>query len=189
MAKPRMILGLSSFHTLYWGWYAIDFIPKVNASPLEGMHIDPVVGYVGVMLALFCNLGSLLYPWSLISRIGLQGGKLCVFGHSLPTMLPAERGNVYEFGDVAMDPSAQETTRILERGEFGLGFISLKAQGRRLPYLLQIQDSAEVLDSWTLLQVLTNTKKEAREDKILVQSPKQLKRARKRGQRGLFHQK
>jgi hypothetical protein len=189
MTKPRMILGLSSFHTLYWGWYAIDFIPSVNASPLEAMHIDPVVGYVGVMLALFCNLGSLLYPWSLISSIGLQGDKVCVFGHSLPTMVAAKKGEAYDFGDVAMDPSAQETTRILEKGEFGQGFISLKAQGRRLPYLLQIQDTAEVLDSSTLLQVLMNTKKEARVDKILVQRPKQLKRARTRGQRGPFQKK
>lgn len=139
------------------------------------------------MIALFCNLGSLLYPRSLISRIGLQGNKICVFGHSLPTMVPAEKGVAYEYGEVVMDPSAQETKRILDKGEFVQGFISLKAAHRRFPYLLQIQDTAEVLDSSTLLQVLINPKKEPRFEKIQVPRPKEVKRARKRGQRGPFN--
>ena len=189
MSKPRIILGLSSFHTLYWTWYVIDFIPMVNASPQEHLHIDPVVGAVGVMLALFCNIASLLYPWSLISRIGLQGNKICVFGHSLPKLVPAEKGVEYEYGEIAMDPSAQETKRILDKGEFAQGFISLKAAHRRLPYLLQIQDTTEVLDSSTLLYVLINPKKEPRFKKIQVPRPKEVKRARKRGQRVPFNRK
>ena len=182
MFKPRIVLGLSSFHTLYWLWYVIDFIPTVNASPQEYLHIDPVVGAVGIILALFCNLGSLLYPWSLISRIGVQGNRICVFGHSLPTTAPAEKGVAYEYGEVFMDPSSHETKRILDKGEFVKGFIALKAADRRLPYLLQIQDTAEVLDSLTLLDMLTNPNNKPRLKKIQLPRPKEVKRARKRGQ-------
>lgn len=159
--KPRVILGLASFHTLYWSWYVVDFMPAVNQSPLEHLHIDPVVGYVGMFFSIFVNFGAALYPWSLISGMGIRGTKeLCVFTHTTPLMRPAKKGVVYEIGDVCMDPSTEETKKIVETLEGDLasyrGFVALKANRRRLPYLLQIQDSNEILDSWTLLQVLVN---------------------------------
>lgn len=160
MTKPRVILGVASFHTIYWSWYCLDFMPAVNASPIENLHIDPVVGYVGMFFSIFVNLGALLYPKSLVSGIGIRDGELCVFTHSTPIMSEAKEGVVYEIGDVKMDPSTQETKKIVETlgGDFGAyrGFVALKADRRRLPYLLQIQDSTEVMDSWMLLQVLVN---------------------------------
>jgi len=181
MMKPRVILGLASFHTLYWTWYVVDFMPAVNASPLEHLHIDPVVGLVGMFFSIFANFGAALYPWSLVSGMGLKGRELCVFAHTLPTMRPAEKGVVYEIGDVCMDPSTEETKKIVEKlkGDIGSyrGIVALKANRRRLPYLLQIEDSNEVLDSWLLLQVLVNpglAKKELqRSDAEVGEKPKQ----------------
>lgn len=160
MLKPRTILGLACFHSLYWSWYCLDFMPAVNQSPLEHLHIDPVVGYVGMFFSIFVNLGALLYPWSLVSGMGLRGKELCVFTHTMITMEEAKEGVVYEIGDVSMDPSAKETKKIVEtlQGDIGSyrGFIALKANRRRLPYLLQIEDSNEVVDPWLFLQVLVN---------------------------------
>lgn len=161
MVKPRVILGLATFHTFYWTWYVADFMPAVNQSPLEHLHIDPVVGYVGMFFSVFVNMGAALYPWSLVSGIGIRGkGELCVFSHSLPTMTPATKGVVYEIGDVCMDPSTEETKKVVETLEGDIssyrGSVALKAARRRLPYLLQIEDSNEVLDPWMMLQVLVN---------------------------------
>lgn len=39
----RTGIGFSSFHTMYWLWYVTDFIPAVNASPMEQLHVDPML--------------------------------------------------------------------------------------------------------------------------------------------------
>jgi hypothetical protein len=183
MLKPRVILGLASFHTLYWSWYVFDFIPAVNQSPLQNLHIDPVVGYVGMLFSLFVNLGAALYPYSLVSSIGLKGGELCVFCHSLPAMKPANKGVMYEIGHVTMDPSTEETKKIVDtlHGDLSAfrGFVALKANRRRLPYLLQIENSNEVLDSWRLLQVFINPEV-VKKDMKRINYNEEMKRSGKR---------
>jgi hypothetical protein len=158
MTTPRAILGVSTFHSLYWIWYAVDFMPAVNQSPLEHLHIDPVVGYVGVFAALFFNMGAAMYPGSLISKIGIKDGQLCIFTHSFPTMTQSQKGVAYDFEHVSMDPSTKETQDIVNKGDLQeyRGIVALKAEGRRLPYLLQFGNHNEVIDSWMLLQCLLN---------------------------------
>ena len=135
-------------------------MPAVNQSPLEHLHIDPVVGYVGVFAALFFNMGAAMYPGSLVSKIGIKDGQLCIFTHSFPTMSQSKKGVVYDIDEVSMDPSTKETEEIVNALGVDLqeyrGIVALKAEGRRLPYLLQFGDDKEVIDSWMLLQVLLN---------------------------------
>ena len=140
-------------------------MPAVNQSPLEHLHIDPVVGYVGLAFSLFINLGAILYPKSLVSGIGLQCNEgeppqVWVANHSLPGMRPSKTGRLYDVGEVAMDPASQETKRILDTMDGNLrefqGYLALKAARRRLPYLVQIQDPNEVIDPFMLLDILVN---------------------------------
>ena len=64
---PQGALGVSVANTVYWTWYTFDFIPTVNASPIEALHVDPRVGLFGIGLGVSINIVTVLYPMSLVS--------------------------------------------------------------------------------------------------------------------------
>ena len=74
-ALPKASFLVSSLNSAYWLWYVFDFIPAVNASPIEELHADPVYGFGGLGLSLLIQSAFTLYPLSLVSRIGYRASR------------------------------------------------------------------------------------------------------------------
>jgi len=71
-ALPKASFLVSSLNSAYWLWYVFDFIPAVNASPIEELHADPIYGFGGLGLSLLIQSAFTLYPLSLVSKIGCR---------------------------------------------------------------------------------------------------------------------
>ncbi len=73
---PRAILTFSTVHMGYWSWYVFEFTPYVQqiASITDPSTVDNTVGYLGLGLAIFMSIGSVIFPKSLIAEIQLQQG-------------------------------------------------------------------------------------------------------------------
>ena len=69
---PRASFFVSSLNSIYWVWYVADFIPAVNASPIDDLHINSYYGLGGLGLSLFIQAAFTLYPNSLISKIAYK---------------------------------------------------------------------------------------------------------------------
>eukprot|EP00934_Nitzschia_sp_Nitz4_P009364 Nitzschia sp. Nitz4//scaffold301_size22573//9899//10555//NITZ4_008552-RA/size22573-processed-gene-0.19-mRNA-1//1//CDS//3329547010//9354//frame0 len=157
---PRSAYGVSVLNTLYWLWYSLDFIPAVNASPFEAMHIDPRVGYGALALGVGINSVTAFYPKSLVSKMeySVDAKQLLVYQHDFPLLGPSPTPTVYPLGAVRMDASSPDTRKILEKDQGDLGryegHVSLFANESKIPILLDIRSPSEVKHSELLLQAL-----------------------------------
>mmetsp|Transcript_22002 Transcript_22002/g.61191 ORF Transcript_22002/g.61191 Transcript_22002/m.61191 type:complete len:244 (+) Transcript_22002:117-848(+) len=69
---PKASFLVSSMNSMYWLWYVFDFIPAVNASPIEDLHVDPIYGFGGLGLSILIQSVFTFYPLSLVSKIGYR---------------------------------------------------------------------------------------------------------------------
>jgi hypothetical protein len=152
-------MAMASFHTLYWGWYVVDFIPAVNASAASGIHVDPSVGLVGLFVAASINGGVMWYIRRLVSEISLSlddKKDVCIKTHTFPFLSPSLVSNLHALGTVQMDPQSIETKLVLEGDTWEVGHLLLKdANAPRSPYLLQVKEE-DVLNHRVLVQVLSD---------------------------------
>jgi hypothetical protein len=160
---PRAALGVSIFNTTYWSWYLLDFIPAVNNSPIEDLHIDPAVGFLGVGLGLLMNTVTILYPMSIVARLEISTparDKLRVFMHDVPLIRPSLKPIEYLLGDLSLDPSSSDTKKILNKLNGDLkqyrGHLGVAIKGKRIPLLLEIREETELFKPQLLLQALIN---------------------------------
>jgi hypothetical protein len=116
--KPSVTLlrsGLfcSTFHTAYWIWYVTDFMPLVNASPMEQLHIHPLWGYAGITMAVAINVIFIVYPKRFISKLVYRPtmNELVVFTYRLPWMHPG----TYASGRFPVGDQATTTSKIPAR--------------------------------------------------------------------------
>jgi hypothetical protein len=183
---PRAAFGASVFNTVYWLWYSLDFIPAVNASPIEDLHIDPAMGFGGLALGLMINSVTFLYPMSLISKLAYSPSTQTwhLWKHELPLIRPSTTPVSYSLGDLKMDPSSSETKNILDGLNGNLtkyrGHLGISAEDKNIPFLLEIREPTEVMDSDLLLQALLNPQAMKRE----AAQTKQPRRGGKKGKRG-----
>ena len=84
---------LSSFHTWYWIWYTFDFIPHVNKAAMEVLHVDPMIGVAGIVIAMSLQAAFVIYPLRLISKLVYRKDekRICIYTHRIPSMYPALR--------------------------------------------------------------------------------------------------
>jgi hypothetical protein len=103
----------STFHTAYWIWYVTDFMPLVNASPMEQLHIHTLWGYVGITMAVAINVIFIVYPKRFISKLVYRPtmNELVVFTYRLPWMHPG----TYASGRFPVGDQATTTSKIPER--------------------------------------------------------------------------
>lgn len=82
---------VSTCHTAYWIWYNTDFIPLVNASPMESLHISPTLGLFGLALAAAINIVFIAYPRRLIASIAYRpyNQEIVVYTYRLPLIRPS----------------------------------------------------------------------------------------------------
>jgi hypothetical protein len=69
---PKSAFLVSSLNSIYWIWYVVDFVPALNASPIENFHVDPIYGFGGLGLSILIQSAFTLYPLSLVSKIAYR---------------------------------------------------------------------------------------------------------------------
>ena len=157
---PRAAFAVGLFNTTYWTWYSLDFIPAVNASHIEALHVDPTIGYIGVALGLLVNSATVLYPLATVSKLAFSPSRnnLRVWIHDLPWIQPSKKGMDYSLGDLTLDPSSSDVKRIFNKMDGDIrqykGHLGMSVKGRRFPYLLDIQQKEDVRRPKLMLQAL-----------------------------------
>jgi hypothetical protein len=159
---PRAAFGVSLFNTIYWTWYSLDFIPAVNASPIEDLHIDPAVGLAGVALGILINSVTLLYPMTLTSKLAFSptANMYKVWMHDLPFITPSKQSTEYLLGGLSLDHSSSDVKKILTTYDGDLrqysGHLGIAIKGKKIPMLVEIRDREELLRPKLMLQALVN---------------------------------
>jgi hypothetical protein len=140
-----------------------DFVPAVNSTPIHDLHVDPAYGFAGLGISILIQSACSLYPISLISKIAYQTPdnsppQILVWKYSLPFVQPSKNPSTIPVGNILMDTTSSDTSKILN--EYGgdlrkfQGYLGLALTNAYIPLLLDIQEAAEVHDSQLLLQVL-----------------------------------
>ena len=144
---PRSAFVFSILNTTYWMWYALDFIPAVNASPIEDLHIDPMIGVGGVAFALLINGITGLYPSSLVSKLAYsQSSKsLLLWGHDLPLIQQSMEPTEYPLGRISVDRKTADAQNLLKDPRTYRGHLPLKVPGKRIPLLMEIREPGKEL--------------------------------------------
>jgi len=176
---PRSAIGFTSFQTVYWIWYVLDFTPHVNRAAsiaaastmtsdswgqmIQQTMVDPKIGYFGLLLGTIMSVGAFLYPKYLINQIRFdaQSNKLHIKTYQLPfvTIPTDENALIFPRGSVYLENSADVST-ILDKYNGDLsqyrGHMGLQAIGWRGNLLLQLVDNGkdEVKDPDLLFQLL-----------------------------------
>ena len=163
---PRAAFGVSILNTCYWLWYSLDFIPAVNASPVEDIHIDPKIGYGALGLGIAINVMTALYPSLLVARLDYDetSNMLHLYRYKLPFVTVASTPTMYRLGDIKIDTSDSDLKKILEvyKGDLSRfkGHLALKASRASLPLLLEVQNADEEVKNGgeDLLQIMVRPK-------------------------------
>jgi hypothetical protein len=179
---PRAAFGFSVANTTYWLWYALDFIPAVNTSPITDLHIDPAIGFGGVALGFFINALTGLYPTSLISKLAYDSstGTFFLWKHDMPFIRQSAVPLVYPLGSLKMDHSSSDTRKLVKENRNYKGHLGISVEGRWIPMLLEVRGPSELLDPQLMLQALLDPKAAQREMKTTSREQKQQTHTKKR---------
>ena len=136
------------------------FLPAVG-------NVDGTVGYLGLGIATFINVGTLLYPRSLISEIRVKPVKsnepanIIVKTHTL--LMTPSKPQEYGYGKLILDSPNDLTTIFTSlSGDIRSfdGHLPLQADGLYMNLLLHLnpENSEEVMDKDILLSLLVNSR-------------------------------
>ncbi len=152
---PKTSFLVSSVNSIYWIWYVVDFVPAINASPIESFHVNPTYAYGGLGLSILIQSAFALYPLSLVSKIGYRtttpasersddgrgntksaspkgNDEILVWKHTLPFMRTSSEPLVFPVGGIGLDKTSESTRIILEDhgGNFANfeGFLGLQKE-------------------------------------------------------------
>ncbi|KAG7346742.1 hypothetical protein IV203_005811 [Nitzschia inconspicua] len=200
---PRISFLASSFNFAYWIWYVFDFVPAVNSAPIQDLHVDPVYGFAGLGISILIQSAFTLYPTTLISKVAYQPTnnnvsrqQVLVWKHSLPFVQPSRNPTTFHLGDIFMDKTSSDTSKILTEYEGDIqkfqGHLGLGLKHGYIPLLLEIRESHEVCQPQMLLEVLLDPqrlKQASRKASIdtgtnHVKNDRSKHGAKKRGNRG-----
>lgn len=163
---PRAAMGFSSLNTIYWTWYTLDFIPAINHSPIESLHVNPMIGWGALALGVAINGLAAFYPNSLVSKVEFRPGtkELMVYGHSLPFVGFSSQPRIYPLGEISLDPASSDIKKILQtyKGDIRkyTGHLPLLITDKTIPWLLEVRDgNEEIHNGEVLLQALLNNKR------------------------------
>lgn len=167
---PRAILGLAYFSSFYWTWYAIDFIPTVNNSSIDLLHIQPWWGVAACTVAYAVNIAAGAYCKAMVSKVVLQtdaANPVHIYRHSLPFMMassktPLECG----YGQATLDYNTTEVQKLIDviHQEPGQqqqqpavpvnGHLALQIKGRRFPLALYLTSTNDIKNKDLFLDTL-----------------------------------
>lgn len=114
LALIKSGFGFACFHSAYWIWYAVDFVPTINAAQLPDLHIDPMIPTVGIFFA--CVIQGIFtgYPLVLVSKLSWRPAsrQFSVYTHALPFIRPSSRPHTSRVGDIRLDASSHDARSI-----------------------------------------------------------------------------
>lgn len=161
-ALPRSGLGFSAFHTAYWLWYTSDFIPTVNASEMHQLHIDPMVGVVGIVFSSIIQAIFFTYPKRLVSRLTWKpdSKQLLYYTHTIPFVTPVATSPwVYSVGDApVLDATSADAKHLVDKllGDLSQyrGHLAVAKKGQWPPFLLDLSDPNDVSEPDLMFEAL-----------------------------------
>lgn len=170
---PRAVLALSTFNSTYWVWYTFDFIPSVNHSPLDQIHVDPTFGYIGIFLGLTIQAASIFYPLRMVSKIEYdrKAQNITTYHHDVPTIFQSAFGHTVPLGKLTLDPASADARKLIEETESFSGALALSVGKERMPLLVDVQQG-ELKEVDLFVQMLLTPEK-------LVHVPHKQKRTKK----------
>ena len=149
---------VSCFHTIYWIWYCVDFVPTVNAAAMTELHVDPMLPAIGVAFAFAIQAIFTGYPLRLVSKLGWRpsSSQLTIYSHSLPFMKQSSTPTVKPVGEIRLDPTSVEAQNITTMGnpQDFTGMLTIGKPGSFPPYLVHVRDGAELKEPELLLEML-----------------------------------
>ena len=155
---PRSGLAVSTFHTMYWIWYGIDFVPTINASDLDLIKIDPMIPVVGTLLGAVIQTVFYVYPYRLVHRLSWNPStnELYLWNYRVPFVTPNPKPRKFDMGTLTMDAASPDTERVLNEG--GLhrytGHLAVSLPNSWPPFLLDIREPSDVPEPAILLEAL-----------------------------------
>jgi hypothetical protein len=165
-ALARSGLGFSSFHTAYWLWYTADFIPTVNAAEMHNLHIDPMLGVVGIVFASVIQAIFFTYPKRLVSRLTWksEARQLLFYSHTIPFVTPATSPTIFTLGESpVLDPSSSDAKHLLGKlsGDISQyrGHMAVAKKGQWPPFLLDLRETGDVREAELMLEALLSPDK------------------------------
>lgn len=158
---PQAAFAFSILNSSYWLWYTLDFIPTINASPIDDLYVNPMIGVGGVTFGLMINVVTGLYPYLLVSKLGYapKNQELSVWKHDLfPFIQEAKEPKRYSLGTLRLNTSSSDTQNLLQDSSTYTGHLGLQADDERLPFLMEVREKGELRDPQLLLQLLLDPK-------------------------------
>lgn len=173
--------GFACFHSIYWVWYAVDFVPTVNAAAMTELHVDPMIPTVGIVFACIVQAIFTGYPLRLVSKLAWRPAsqEFRVYTHALPLIRPALTPLVQAVGDVRLDPASVEARRIATLGAGLQGFRGMLSIGKLNqwpPFLVDIKQAHEIKEPEILLELLLQPERIAEDTHELVPKADQRRR-------------
>jgi hypothetical protein len=144
---------------------------SLKASPMEQLHIDPMLGIVGVVFAACIQAAFFLYPTRLVSKLVWDPveEKLLVYNHRLPWVRPNAKPKKFLLGQLILDKESGDVKNVIAdyAGNFSLfrGHLSLGPPDRswmRPPRLLDVARESDIPDPDLFLDLLVYQKPTAR---------------------------
>lgn len=89
-------LIFSCFHTLYWIWYTTVFIPLVNSSQFEYLHISESIGLSGIALASTIQSIFFYFPYRMVSKMTFRPSehKIYLYTYQIPWIRPSTKSSI-----------------------------------------------------------------------------------------------
>ena len=167
---PRAILGLAYFSSFYWTWYAIDFIPTVNNSSIELLHIQPWWGVAACTVAYAVNIAAGAYCKAMVSKVVLQADAakpVHIYRHSLPFMIASSKAPIEcGYGQATLDYNTTEVQNLIDviHHEPGQqeqhpsvpvsGHLALQIKDRKFPVALYLTSTDDIKNKDLFLDTL-----------------------------------
>jgi hypothetical protein len=152
----------SCLHTTYWLWYGFSFLPLVNASEKVELFVDPMIGTVGLTMAVATQSLFIVYPTCLVDKLSWKpaSGTLLVYNHTLPWVRPSTTPKVIPVGELSLDVGSKEAIQIIGQlgGNIGrfVGHLGVREKNQWPPYMLEIRDEWDVPEPAILLEALVS---------------------------------
>jgi hypothetical protein len=159
---PQAAFAASTINSTYWIWYAFDFVPAINNSPVAELHIDPSFGLFGLGISMMLQSVFTLYPLHLVSKLEYDPSTQHVrlYRHSLPMVRPSKAPiPIIPLGGIGMDKASSDTTKILIDLKGNVqkyeGHLGVSVGGNNIfPFLIEIRQPYEIPNSQLFLEVL-----------------------------------
>lgn len=145
---PKLALTATYITSLYWTWYAIDFLPAISRVA----DVNPYWG-IGACVLGYGTMGvAAAYARSMVSKVELddQTNTIRVYQHTLPFMQPSKEHSEYPHGEARLDLNSEEVKTLIRNMETGSttlkGHLPLQLQDRSRPLSVYMTSMADIKD-------------------------------------------